>query len=70
MLTQRIESGVQSDAIILSHNIHQQAIAAMPATLNALLAKGCKFVTVSPLIAMNHPNPEISSWEQKSSEVF
>jgi hypothetical protein len=28
---------------------------AMPATLDALLAKGYKFVTVSELIAMNHP---------------
>jgi hypothetical protein len=27
----------------------------MPATLDELLAKGYKFVTVSQLIAMNHP---------------
>jgi hypothetical protein len=33
----------------------QQTIDAMPATLDALLAKGYKFVTVSELIAMNHP---------------
>ena len=47
----------QSGAIILSHDIHQQTIDAMPATLDALLAKGYKFVTVSQLIAMNHPKP-------------
>ena len=42
-------------AIILSHDIHQQTIDAMPATLDALLANGYKFVTVSELIEMNHP---------------
>jgi peptidoglycan-N-acetylglucosamine deacetylase len=55
VITQRIVSGAQSGAIILSHDIHQQTIDAMPATLDALLAKGYKFVTVSQLIAMNHP---------------
>ena len=29
----------------------------MPATLDALAAKGFKFVTVSQLIAMNKPKP-------------
>ena len=51
----RCYSGPQSGAIILSHDIHQQTVDAMPATLDALLAKGYKFVTVSELIAMNHP---------------
>jgi len=55
VITQRILSGAQSGAIILSHDIHQQTVDAMPATLDALLAKGYKFVTVSELIAMNHP---------------
>ena len=57
VITQRILSGAQSGAIILSHDIHQQTVDAMPATLDALLAKGYKFVTVSQLIAMNHPKP-------------
>jgi peptidoglycan/xylan/chitin deacetylase (PgdA/CDA1 family) len=57
VITQRILSGAQSGAIILSHDIHQQTVDAMPATLDALLAKGYKFVTVSELIAMNHPKP-------------
>ena len=60
MITQRILSGAQSGAIILSHDIHQQTVDAMPATLDALLAKGFKFVTVSELIAMNHPKPPSS----------
>jgi peptidoglycan/xylan/chitin deacetylase (PgdA/CDA1 family) len=60
VITQRILSGAQSGAIILSHDIHPQTIDAMPATLDALLAKGYKFVTVSELIAMNHPKPPSS----------
>ena len=55
VITQRILSDAQSGAIILSHDIRQKTIDAMPAILDALLAKGYKFVTVSQLIAMNHP---------------
>ena len=57
VITQRILGGARPGAIILSHDIHQQTIDAMPATLDELLAKGYKFVTVSELIAMNHPKP-------------
>jgi hypothetical protein len=60
VITQRILTGAQSGAIILSHDIHQQTVDAMAATLDALLAKGFKFVTVSELIAMNHPKPPSS----------
>ena len=38
-------------------DIHKQTVDAMPATLDALIAKGYKFVTVSQLIAMNKPKP-------------
>jgi peptidoglycan/xylan/chitin deacetylase (PgdA/CDA1 family) len=38
--------------IILVHDIHATSVAAMPATLDALIAKGYKFATVSELIAM------------------
>jgi len=55
VISQRILSGAKPGTIILSHDIHQQTIDAMPATLDALLAKGYKFVTVSELIAMNRP---------------
>jgi peptidoglycan/xylan/chitin deacetylase (PgdA/CDA1 family) len=44
-------------SIVLSHDIHKTTIDAMPATLDALLAKGFKFVTVSELIAMDKPVP-------------
>ena len=42
-------------SIILSHDIHKTTIDAMPETLDGLLAKGFKFVTVSELIAMDKP---------------
>ena len=50
--------GAKPGAIILSHDIHKGTVEAMPATLDALLAKGYKFVTVSELIAMEKaPTP-------------
>lgn len=44
-------------SIVLSHDIHKTTVDAMPATLDALAAKGFKFLTVSELIAMDHPAP-------------
>lgn len=55
VIEQRILAGARPGAIILSHDIHKQTVDAMPATLDALIAKGFKFVTVSQLIAMNTP---------------
>jgi peptidoglycan/xylan/chitin deacetylase (PgdA/CDA1 family) len=58
VVTQRILSGgkesggAKPGAIILSHDIHKGTVEAMPATLDALLAKGYKFVTVSELLAL------------------
>jgi peptidoglycan/xylan/chitin deacetylase (PgdA/CDA1 family) len=42
-------------SIILSHDIHKTTIDAMPETLDTLLKKGYKFVTVSEVLAMDHP---------------
>jgi peptidoglycan/xylan/chitin deacetylase (PgdA/CDA1 family) len=42
-------------SIILSHDIHKTTVDAMPSTLDALTAKGFKFVTVSELLAMDRP---------------
>ena len=55
VIEQRILAGARPGAIILSHDIHKQTVDAMPSTLDALAAKGFKFVTVSQLIAMNKP---------------
>lgn len=52
-----ILAGARSGAIILSHDIHATTVEAMPDTLDALIAKGYKFVTVSELIAMNQTAP-------------
>jgi peptidoglycan/xylan/chitin deacetylase (PgdA/CDA1 family) len=57
VVEQRIVAGTKPGAIILSHDIHSTTIEAMPATLDALLAKGYKFVTVSELLALESKNP-------------
>jgi peptidoglycan/xylan/chitin deacetylase (PgdA/CDA1 family) len=40
-------------SIILSHDIHESTVDAMPETLDGLLARGFKFVTVSELLVMD-----------------
>ncbi|WP_353568912.1 polysaccharide deacetylase family protein [Haloferula sargassicola] len=52
VVTSRILSGATPGAIILSHDLHAPTVDAMPATLDGLLRKGYKFVTVSQLLAM------------------
>jgi peptidoglycan/xylan/chitin deacetylase (PgdA/CDA1 family) len=47
----------RAGSIVLQHDIHKTTVDAMPATLDGLLAKGFKFVTVSELIAMDRPIP-------------
>ena len=44
-------------SIILAHDIHKSTVDAMPATLDGLLAKGFKFVTVTELLAKDRPVP-------------
>ena len=57
VVSQRILAGAQPGAIILAHDIHPGTIEAMPATLDALKAKGYRFVTVSELLAMESKSP-------------
>lgn len=52
VVTQRILSATRPGAIVLAHDIHPGTIDAMPATLDGLLARGFRFVTVSQLIAL------------------
>jgi peptidoglycan-N-acetylglucosamine deacetylase len=59
VITQRILSQARPGAIILSHDIHKQTVDAMPATLDSLMRKGFKFVTVSQLIALNKPKESL-----------
>ena len=52
--SQLIEN-TKSGGILLAHDIHASTIAAMPRALDALTAKGFKFVTVSELLAKDGP---------------
>lgn len=67
VISQRILKETQPGAIILSHDIHPGTIEAMPATLDALLAKGYRFVTVSELLSMEgrQPAPAVKTPETK-----
>lgn len=55
VVAHRLISGAHNGAILLCHDIHAPTIAAMPETLDTLLAKGYHFVTVSQLINMESP---------------
>lgn len=52
VVTSRILSGTNAGGIVLAHDLHAQTVDAMPATLDGLLRRGFKFVTVSQLLAM------------------
>lgn len=50
----RILSKTKNGSIILLHDLHSASVDAVPSTLDALLNKGYKFVTVSQLIALKN----------------
>ena len=52
VVAQRILRDTDPGEIVLVHDIHAPTITAMPRTLDGLLSKGFRFVTVSQLIAM------------------
>jgi peptidoglycan/xylan/chitin deacetylase (PgdA/CDA1 family) len=52
VVTSRILKATTPGAIVLSHDLHAPTVTAMPATLDGLLQRGFKFVTVSQLLAM------------------
>ncbi len=52
VVASRILKATTPGAIVLAHDLHGQTVDAMPATLDGLLNRGFKFVTVSQLIAM------------------
>ena len=56
-VTNEILKRTVNGSIVLAHDIHKSTVDAMPATLDGLLAKGFKFVTVSELIALDRPRP-------------
>jgi len=54
-VTSEILKNTKAGSIVLAHDIHPTTVAAMPATIDGLLANGFKLVTVSELIAMDRP---------------
>lgn len=58
-VSQHLINNAKPGAILLAHDIHPSTIDAMPAALDALLAKGYQFVTVSDLIEIDqtHTTP-------------
>ena len=52
VVSSRILQATTSGSIILSHDLHSPTVDAMPATLDGLLHRGFRFVTVSQLLAM------------------
>src|SRR5437016_13183223 len=66
----RILKETQPGSIVLSHDIHPGTIEAMPSTLDALAAKGFKFVTVSEVIRMAVPQrPSAASQPEATVSV-
>jgi peptidoglycan/xylan/chitin deacetylase (PgdA/CDA1 family) len=52
VVASRLIAGAKPGAILLAHDLHAPTVAAMPQTLDGILAKGFRFVTVSQLISM------------------
>lgn len=50
----RILSGTKNGSIILLHDLHKSSVDAVPSTIDELLRRGYKFVTVSQLIALKN----------------
>lgn len=62
-VSSRILAGTTAGSIILTHDLHAQTVDAMPATLDGLLRRGFKFVTVSQLLAMKGEAPNVPATE-------
>jgi peptidoglycan/xylan/chitin deacetylase (PgdA/CDA1 family) len=55
VVTSRILNSTKNGSIILVHDLHGSSVDAMPETLDRLLKKGYRFVTVSQLLTMAGP---------------
>jgi peptidoglycan-N-acetylglucosamine deacetylase len=52
-VTRELVKGAAPGAVLLCHDIHPSTIAAVPPTLDQLLGRGFRFVTVAELMAMD-----------------
>jgi peptidoglycan/xylan/chitin deacetylase (PgdA/CDA1 family) len=57
VVTSRLVNGAHPGAILLCHDLHAPTVDAMPGTLDQLLARGYRFVTVSQLLNMESDAP-------------
>ncbi len=55
VVASRLVSGASPGGILLAHDIHAGTIDAMPSTVDQLLGRGFRFVTVTQLLAMETP---------------
>jgi len=51
LVSSRTIAGAKNGAILLLHDIHATSVAAVPQSINSILSKGYKFVTVSQILA-------------------
>lgn len=51
IVSSRLINRARNGSILLLHDIHSTSVAAVPSTINALLNKGFKFVTVSQILS-------------------
>jgi peptidoglycan/xylan/chitin deacetylase (PgdA/CDA1 family) len=70
VVTARILKETKAGSIVLSHDIHQPTIEAMPATFDQLMRKGFKSVTVTELLAMATPIPPKPTPSPSASRVI
>lgn len=61
VVTSRIINNTRNGSIVLAHDLHKPTVDAMPATLDGLLRRGFKFVTVSQLLSLNPPPTGVSA---------
>jgi len=53
VVTSRILNNTRNGSIVLAHDLHKPTVDAMPKTLDGLLRRGFKFITVSQLLALD-----------------
>jgi len=61
VVADRLVAGASNGGILLVHDIHKPTIDAMPSTLDRLLGKGYKFLTVSQLISLEQPAQSVAA---------
>jgi len=66
VVANRLIAGARPGAILLAHDLHASTVAAMPQTLDGILAKGFRFVTVSQLISMEN---RVADTEEKPKSI-